>query len=96
MQRATPNECDAMRRGADEIERLKAIVDDWENAAKHVESDHPDEVHCGCVPVLRKRVRELEEAIDEWSKAGTAARQQETTDVLVEIVNEIYRREGRP
>lgn len=29
-------------------------LSDWENAAKHVEAEHPDEVHCGCVPILRK------------------------------------------
>lgn len=37
-----------------EAARLRGELDDWENAAKHVEAEHPDEVHCGCVPVLRK------------------------------------------
>lgn len=29
-------------------------LSEWENAAAHVEAEHADEVHCGCVPVLRK------------------------------------------
>jgi hypothetical protein len=33
-------------------------LDEWHDAAKHVDSDHPDEVHCGCVPVLRKQLKD--------------------------------------
>ena len=53
-----------------EIERLRKErnvalekLADWENAAKHVEADHPDEVHCGCVPVLRKLLNETRAAL---------------------------------
>jgi hypothetical protein len=35
---------------------LKAELEEWHDAAKHVDSDHPGEVHCGCVPVLRKQL----------------------------------------
>jgi hypothetical protein len=37
---------------------MQAALDDWDNAVKHVEADHADEVHCGCVPVLRKLLTE--------------------------------------
>ena len=39
--------------------RLREELEDWHNAAKHVEADHPDEAHCGCVPILRKQNTEL-------------------------------------
>lgn len=52
---------DTMRRGGETIAHLRAelgnareALDEWDNAAKHVETNHPDEVHCGCVPVLLK------------------------------------------
>jgi hypothetical protein len=48
---------------------LKAELADWNNAAKHVESCHTDEIHCGCVPVLRKENTELRaELANESSK----------------------------
>ena len=37
-----------------ERDEAREELSDWKNAALHVESDHPDEKHCGCVPVLRK------------------------------------------
>ena len=37
-----------------ERDEVREALADWENAAAHVEADHPDEKHCGCVPVLRK------------------------------------------
>ena len=40
-------------------------LDDWHNAAKHVDADHPDEVHCGCVPILRKKNTDLQSWIEE-------------------------------
>lgn len=42
-----------------QIAALKAELADWNNAAKHVEAEHTDEIHCGCVPVLRKKNTEL-------------------------------------
>ena len=36
-----------------ERNEAREALADWENAADHVEANHPDEVHCGCVPVLR-------------------------------------------
>lgn len=39
--------------------RLLEELEDWRNAAKHVDADHTDEVHCGCVPILRKQNADL-------------------------------------
>jgi hypothetical protein len=48
-----------------ERDEARAKLDDWENAAKHVESDHSDEVHCSCVPVLRKLLNDSKKERDE-------------------------------
>ena len=45
---------DICRRLEHERDEAREALADWENAAAHVEANHPDEVHCGCVPVLRK------------------------------------------
>lgn len=41
------------------LAQLRAELDEWENAKKFVADGCEDEVHCGCVPILR---RELDEA----------------------------------
>jgi hypothetical protein len=53
--------CDRTHIGRTEAEnvRLKGELSDWHNALAHVEADHPDEVHCGCVAVLRKLNNDL-------------------------------------
>ena len=33
---------------------------DWEDSAKHVRSEWPDEQHCSCVPILRKLLKDAE------------------------------------
>jgi hypothetical protein len=38
---------------------------DWEDSAKHVRSEWPDEQHCSCVPILRKLLKDAERARDE-------------------------------
>jgi hypothetical protein len=48
-----------------ELDEALEKLSDWENSAKHVESDHPDEVHCGCVPVLRKLLSDARKERDE-------------------------------
>lgn len=50
-----------------ERERAEAreALADWENASAHVEANHPDEVHCGCVPVLRKLLADSRKERDE-------------------------------
>jgi FtsZ-binding cell division protein ZapB len=40
-------------------------LEEWRNSAAHVEADHPDEVHCGCVPVLRKLLTDARRERDE-------------------------------
>jgi len=48
-----------------ELDEALEKLFDWENSAKHVESDHPDEVHCGCVPLLRKLLSDARKERDE-------------------------------
>jgi hypothetical protein len=43
------------RRIAERDEAREALAE-WHDSALHVDSDHPDEVHCGCVAVLRKQL----------------------------------------
>jgi hypothetical protein len=52
-----------------ERDEARAKLDDWENAEKHVESDHSDEVHCSCVPVLRKLLNDSKKERDEAREA---------------------------
>jgi hypothetical protein len=47
---------------------MQAALDDWDNAVKHVEAAHADEVHCGCVPVLRKLLTEALAALAEFDR----------------------------
>lgn len=47
-----------------ERDEARESLSDWENAALHVEADHPDEKHCGCVPILRKLLTEAREKYD--------------------------------
>jgi hypothetical protein len=58
-----------------ELEReragLREELDDWHNAALHVKANHPDEVHCGCVPILRRENARLQEEIERLSQSGT-------------------------
>jgi hypothetical protein len=63
-----------------ERDEAREALADWENAAKHVEADHPDEVHCGCVPVLRKlmsdALRERDKAREDAKRATYDAAQE--------------------
>lgn len=51
-----------------ERDEAREALEDWENAAAHVEADHPDEVHCGCVPVLRKLLTDARKERDDARK----------------------------
>lgn len=51
-----------------ERDEAREALSDWENAAAHVEADHPDEVHCGCVPVLRKLLTDARKERDDAQK----------------------------
>ena len=48
-----------------ERDEARETLADWENAAAHVEADHPDETHCGCVSVLRKLLHDARSERDE-------------------------------
>lgn len=48
-----------------ELAEAREALSEWENAALHVEEDHPDEKHCGCVPVLRKLLHDARSDRDE-------------------------------
>jgi len=48
-----------------ERDEAREALKDWENAAAHVEADHPDERHCGCVPVLRKLLTDARQELSE-------------------------------
>ena len=53
---------------------MQAALDDWDNAVKHVEAAHADEVHCGCVPVLRKLLTEARDTVLRLRKHRAIAR----------------------
>jgi hypothetical protein len=45
------------------IAELEQELEDWRNAAKGAENPHPDEVHCTCVPLLRKLLQDAQAEI---------------------------------
>jgi hypothetical protein len=51
-----------------ERDEARAALSEWEDAAKHVEADHTDEVHCGCVPVLRKLLTDAQKENEEQAR----------------------------
>ena len=51
-----------------ERDEAREALSEWENAAKHVEANHPDEVHCGCVPVLRKLLTDAQKENEEQAR----------------------------
>ena len=61
---------DFARRIERERDEAREALADWENAADHVEANHPDEVHCGCVPVLRKLLADARKERDEARAAA--------------------------
>jgi hypothetical protein len=65
------------RRLERERDEAREKLEDWENSAKHVRSEWPDEQHCSCVPILRKLLsdaeRERDEAREELHKANVEA-----------------------
>ena len=50
-----------------ERDEAREALADWDNAALHVEADHQNEKHCGCVPVLRKLLTDALKDRDEWA-----------------------------
>jgi hypothetical protein len=54
---------------ARERDEAREKLEDWENSAKHVRSEWPDEQHCSCVPILRKLLKDAERERDEAREA---------------------------
>ena len=54
-----------------ERDEAREALSDWENAALHVEAEHPDEKHCGCVPILRKLLNKARESLKHIEEYGT-------------------------
>jgi len=52
-----------------ERDEAREALEDWENAAAHVEAAHPDERHCGCVPVLRKLLTDARQVLADEREA---------------------------
>jgi hypothetical protein len=50
------------RRLERQLAEAREELEDWRNAAKGAENPHPDEVHCTCVPLLHKLLKEAREA----------------------------------
>ena len=69
-----------------ERDEARNALADWENAAAHVEADHPDEKHCGCVPVLRKLLTDALKDRDEWA-AMCGRYKQERDEALMDRNN---------
>jgi hypothetical protein len=65
-----------------ERDEVKEKLSDWENSALQVEADHPDEVHCGCVSVLRKLLNDARSERDEL--AALLAAEKATRNSIIE------------
>jgi phage shock protein A len=57
---ASEVDVDFARRLEHERDEARAKLEDWEDSAKHVRSEWPDEQHCSCVPILRKLLKDAE------------------------------------
>ena len=65
----------------DYVATLRAELDEWHNAAKFVADGCTDEIHCGCVPILKREMDAANKAVEEarellvkteWTKFDTA------------------------
>jgi hypothetical protein len=65
--------CEIAERLERERDEAREALADWENAAEHVKADHSDEVHCGCVAVLRKLLSDALRERDDARKSEMAA-----------------------
>lgn len=63
--RSTDNLFGFMRKLERERDEALEELADWRNAAAHVESNHSDEVHCTCVPILQKLLADARKERDE-------------------------------
>jgi hypothetical protein len=49
----------------DGMNQLRAELDEWDNAKKFVADGCTDEIHCGCVPILKRVLAASQKAVDE-------------------------------
>ena len=70
---------------ADEIGRLTAELDEYENAKKFVLDPPHDEIHCGCVQLLNHELLKVRDAARGYIKAHKLMRVrfQDATDVQI-------------
>jgi cytochrome c1 len=77
-----------------ERDEARAALSEWEDAAMHVDSDHPDEKHCGCVPILRKQLKDARLSIKHALEAecmDCASHKQERDEAKAHLVDiELY------
>ena len=66
--RTTVNPTALLEKAERERDEAREALSEWEDAAKHVEANHPDEVHCGCVPVLRKLLTDAQKENEEQAR----------------------------
>ena len=57
----------------DYVATLRAELDEWHNAAKFVADGCTDEIHCGCVPILKRELDAANKAVDEARKGISKA-----------------------
>ena len=80
-----------------ERERDEAMykLEDWEDSAKHVRSEWPDEQHCSCVPILRKLLKDAERERDEARELAHRFRSLYYTQLGIESSASWFPWEGR-
>ena len=70
---------------ADEIERLRAELDEYENAKKFVLDPPHDEIHCGCVQLLNHELIRIRDTARGYIRAHKLMRVrfQDATDAQI-------------
>ena len=59
-----------------ELTAARAELAEWHDAAESVKAEYPDEVHCTCVPILRKQIKTLTEQRDDLLRYNEAFRKE--------------------
>jgi hypothetical protein len=70
---------------------LEAEREEWDNAAKFVADGCEDEVHCGCVPILKRDYEKLIEYIGEGDELAINQR-----DAVKELDSDMHNPTKRP
>ena len=77
-------------RAEERIKELEEKLEDWENSAKFVLGDDcpTDEVHCGCVVILKKRIKELENLLEQLVWIAKKAPTDDSEDTTIELAKQ--------